>query len=253
MRIVVPALLLICLAFSAPALATQEEIDAVLEKLEPVFVKGNQAAIIKAAEKLFATLPEQNRDGRQSCLGYVADAKFTQGDKKGAYAALDAMRELDDKSAVYITVRTSIRTRDGQADAAFEECRKDARALSDDTRRARVDRYCRETYARSRQVAPKTLWQAFDSNEVAAEDQYKGKLLALQGKIAAIATSPLGYPELTFAVDRTGISTVKCQFPKDARAEIGKLKRGQTVTVAGVCRGFVLKTQVTVDACWLLD
>lgn len=91
-------------------------------------------------------------------------------------------------------------------------------------------------------VTPTALWNAFDENEVAAEEAYKGKLVTIKGKISSITTSATGYPNVNFTVDRVGIHKVTCEFDKDARAQIGKLKKGQQVFISGTCQGMLIKS-----------
>mgnify|MGYP003623800144 FL=1 len=96
--------------------------------------------------------------------------------------------------------------------------------------------------AESTAITPSVLWQAFDDNEVAAEDTYKGKTLAVKGTIHAITTSPLGAPQVTFAVDKHAINRVVFEFAKDDRPQVGKLKKGQQVLLSGRCKGMTLKS-----------
>jgi tetratricopeptide (TPR) repeat protein len=91
-----------------------------------------------------------------------------------------------------------------------------------------------------RAISPAVLWKAFDDNEVAAEDAYKNKNVALRGKINSITTGITGNPEINFAVDQIGINTVVCEFDKEARPQIATLKKGQQVLLAGTCRGMTM-------------
>lgn len=96
--------------------------------------------------------------------------------------------------------------------------------------------------AESAAMTPAALWQAFDDNEVAAEDAYKGKTVAIQGNIHAITTSATGYPQVSFAVDKHGINRVVFEFSKDDKLQIAKLKKGQKILVTGRCRGMTMKS-----------
>lgn len=246
----------LCLIFlsasAAQALPIAPEAKAVMDKLEPVYTKGNDKATLKAAEKILSTLGETDKAAKMACYMYISESRFSTGDTNGAYAALDIMRALDPQNPFYLLGRTTIKTRDGKGEEAFQECRKDARSLPEDVRKE-MDMLCRATYADSRRISAHKLWQAFNANEVAAETLYKGKLIAVEGKISRIATSPLGYPEVVFATDSTGIRTVVCQFGKDARDAVARLKKGQKVTIAGICKSFTLNTQVSVDSCWIME
>ena len=97
-------------------------------------------------------------------------------------------------------------------------------------------------------VTPAALWQAFDENEVAAEDTYKGKEVVVKGKIASITTNVTGNPQISFAVDQQGFHSVVFEFSKDAKPEIAKLKKRQEIMLAGTCRGMLIKNVVLLDS-----
>ena len=88
-------------------------------------------------------------------------------------------------------------------------------------------------------VTPASLWKAFNENEVAAEDTYKGKVVNIKGAIKSIMTNSAGNPQVSFTVGRNVVHEVQCEFSKDARGEIGKLKKAQNVSIIGVCQGLV--------------
>lgn len=244
-------LFLLCL--SAPSFAAQQyDGKKITQKLEPLFAQAKNDQVIKEAEKILPALEQDQRYEKALCYSYIADAWWWKGDKQKSFAALDKIGEVFPESDVYYIVQAELKTRDGKGEEAFAECRKEASTFAPDVRDD-INKQCRRIYANSRKTTPQNLWKAFSDNEVAAEDMHKGKLVAVEGKIARIGTSTLGYPEVTFNADSTGVHMVNCQFPKDARADIAKLKKGQKVTVAGICRAFSLGAVVTVDSCWILE
>lgn len=240
--------LLLCGAATPSYAQGNPAIDGVMAKLEPLFAKKKYDQIIKEAEKAVASLKDSQNQEKAACYTYIAEAWYAKGDKARAYAALE--RIADPESEIYVLVRASFKTRDGQVRAAFDECRAAATRM-DAQKRPLVEKKCRQIYAKMRLVSAKVLWDAFNTNAIAAEDAYKGKLVAVEGKISKIGTSPMGYPELTFAIDGFGLKSVRCQFSKEARPEIAKLKKGQSVTVGGLCKGFVMDSQVSMDSCEL--
>ena len=92
------------------------------------------------------------------------------------------------------------------------------------------------------------LWKEFEKNEVAAERKYKGKQVAIEGKIFSIETSFTGYPEIVFDVSY-GIQTVRCQFSKSHIDQIAEMSKGQKVIVIGTVESFVLGSVLSLDKC----
>lgn len=121
---------------------------------------------------------------------------------------------------------------------ALEKAAQNADAEDAATYRKSADKW----RADAKTITPLALWQAFDSNEVAAEDAYKNKPVTLKGKIDGITTSPTGYPQISFNADRYGVNRVVCEFDKAARQKIATLKKGQQITLTGKCQGMVMKS-----------
>ena len=97
-------------------------------------------------------------------------------------------------------------------------------------------------------ISPASIWKAFDENEVAAEDQYKGKQVTVKGKVESITTNALGKAQVKFGVDKYGLSGVLCEFEKANRSQAATLKKGQTVFITGQCSGMVIKNVVLRDS-----
>lgn len=79
------------------------------------------------------------------------------------------------------------------------------------------------------------LTKEYDSNEVAADGKYKGKLISVTGKISDIS-EVLG----TLTVDLEGhkesginLLSVKCNFNDSDKESVAKLKKGQNTTLIG--------------------
>lgn len=249
------AFLLIFLAFSllfgglALAAVSTPEQDKVMEALEPVFEKGNMGKLEKEAKGLLEQ--QTSTSGKIACLAYLLEVYKTKKDTAQVDATLDAMLALEPEGFGPRYMQLHIMAERGKADEYLPLCRKAARTIADEDGRKFADRRCRETAARSRTVSPGALFKAFEDNEVAAEDAYKGKLVAISGKPGKIGTCPSGAPEVSFYVDASRIAAVLCQFPHDARAEVGKLKKGKPVTIFGVCRGMSMDAIVRIEGCWI--
>ena len=95
-------------------------------------------------------------------------------------------------------------------------------------------------------VIPNVLWGAFDQNVITAEDTYTGKTVAIKGIIYSIKIKGLlrhdddeGYIEVWLnSGDRYGADYIICEFSKDSRGEISKLKKNQQVIINGICDGW---------------
>ena len=82
-------------------------------------------------------------------------------------------------------------------------------------------------------VSAVELYNQFDSNAVAAKDNYKGKTIQVTGTIGSIDESVWGTYYITLNADEYGFSSIQCFFPKDAASTLATLGSGQTVTVKG--------------------
>jgi hypothetical protein len=85
-------------------------------------------------------------------------------------------------------------------------------------------------------VSAAELVSAYEANEVAADNSYKGKMLAVSGKIETIGKDLVDTSYVTLASGkRYGITSVQCMFNREGG--LGNLSKGQTVTLMGRCDG----------------
>ena len=98
-------------------------------------------------------------------------------------------------------------------------------------------------------VSSRTLWKAYDANEVAADAKYKDKKIMIKGQVTDISKDVFGNPTITLPGDGSGMLNVICQMKDEAG--VAELSKGQTVAVVGVVKGFVISS-VTVDDCVLV-
>lgn len=97
-------------------------------------------------------------------------------------------------------------------------------------------------------VTPEALKKAYESNEVSAEQKYKGKTVIITGKIREIRTS-LGKPVIGLSND-TGayLDDVSCHFDDNSQdSRIAKLSKGQTITIKGTVGSNIVS--VSIDDC----
>lgn len=171
-----------------------------------------------------------------------ANIYWSKNDNKKALPEARKAVELNPKTeAGYIVLGEILRDSGKHEEGA--EAIEQAAANSDDAERKKgLQQFANDMRLEGSAVTPPALWKAFDENEVAAEDAYKGKVMAVKGKIESITASATGYPQVNFTVDRIGVHKVTCEFDKEARAQIGKLKKGQQVLIAGTCQGMIIKS-----------
>lgn len=87
------------------------------------------------------------------------------------------------------------------------------------------------------EVTANDLYAAFEDNEVKAEQTYSGKNIKITGTINEInSAETFSSANVLLNVDNTFVGCVQCCFnsSEDAKA-LANLKKGQSVTITGVC------------------
>ena len=98
-------------------------------------------------------------------------------------------------------------------------------------------------------VGAKTLTKEYDENELAADGKYKGKLLAVTGKITDIAET-LG--NVTVQMEgHNMVVTVMCSFDESQKGAVSRLKKGQTAIMTGTGDGSTGGLYVGLEKCRL--
>lgn len=93
----------------------------------------------------------------------------------------------------------------------------------------------------------KALTKEYDENELAADGKYKGKMLAVSGKVSNISetmgsiTAQLEGHQMT--------SSVMCTFEESEKANVMKLKKGQQATFIGKGDGSTGGLYVGLEKC----
>ncbi|MGE0869294.1 MAG: hypothetical protein AB7P03_12060 [Kofleriaceae bacterium] len=95
-------------------------------------------------------------------------------------------------------------------------------------------------------VAPSDLEAAYEANEVAANDQYKGKVLRLDGLVTEISTDLSDDPMVRFT-SRRPIGGVTCFFASTSAAAIARIRKGDRLAVRGRGDGYVMGRPVLRD------
>lgn len=96
-------------------------------------------------------------------------------------------------------------------------------------------------------IAAKDLTKAYDDNELAADQKYKGKSLAVSGKIENIAET---FGNITVSLQgHNMVLTVMCSFEDSEKSNVTALKKGQQTTLVGVGEGMTAGLYVGMQKC----
>lgn len=96
-----------------------------------------------------------------------------------------------------------------------------------------------------KEVSASEIYKDYEKNEVKADNTYKGKKVAVTGKVGEISKDFLNRPFIEF---KTGyLKAVRCNFDKKYINKLADLKKGQSVTIIGTCDGLNLMSVVIKD------
>lgn len=107
-----------------------------------------------------------------------------------------------------------------------------------------------DPYADAIAITADELFAAYDTNEVAADNQYKGKELKVTGTIKDIGKDILDHTYITLDTGNL-ICSVQCYFENNQLDAVAELKKDQIITLVGKCNGqsmnVILKNSVIVS------
>jgi hypothetical protein len=87
-------------------------------------------------------------------------------------------------------------------------------------------------------VTATTLYHDYEGNEVAADEKYKGKTLAVSGTVDSIGKDISDTMYVTLSSGKQySITSVQCIFGDEHKSALARLSKGQKVTVKGRCDG----------------
>ncbi|MFC6098362.1 hypothetical protein ACFPVY_17070 [Flavobacterium qiangtangense] len=95
------------------------------------------------------------------------------------------------------------------------------------------------------EITAPDLYQAYEANEVSADEQYKGKKIAVTGTIGNIGKDVLDNPYVSLEVGY--LQSVNCYFSDENNKIISQLGKREKVTIIGKCKGFTLQNVVIQD------
>jgi 6-phosphogluconate dehydrogenase (decarboxylating) len=99
-------------------------------------------------------------------------------------------------------------------------------------------------------ITANQLVDAYEANEVSADNQYKDKTVYVSGKVGDIAKDVLDNIYIILKTGDMEVNNVQCYFD-DADAA-AKLTKGSKITLKGTCKGKVI-LNVVVEDCELVQ
>lgn len=98
-------------------------------------------------------------------------------------------------------------------------------------------------------VTSNELFAAYEANEIAADEKYKGKKLLVTGTVASIDKDAFGGLNLQLATPNMFSSTM-CRMERSEKAKHMELRKGETVKLLCTGRGMILGSP-SLDDCVL--
>ena len=86
-------------------------------------------------------------------------------------------------------------------------------------------------------VTAPEMYRDYDANEVSADEKYKGKVIAISGKVVAIRQNSFNDDEIQVHLKGGDYSSVDCKFSAKHKAEAAALKKGDKVKIKGLGAG----------------
>jgi hypothetical protein len=96
-------------------------------------------------------------------------------------------------------------------------------------------------------ISSKDLTKTFEENELAANEKYNDKILAVSGKVENIAET-MG--NITVSLQgHNAVLSVMCNFEESEKPSVTKVKKGQQVTLIGKGDGMTMGLYVGLQGC----
>ena len=241
--IVFGALMGTCMMCGAISSGTKKGDKSTVASADPSAQANQQRAMQKAAEDAKAareknavdTFPQKKTDIAAALkrAGAAADtAKWELASKElssaeNDLASFEGTSVAADKECVDLKSRASALHKRIAPQA--EKIAKAAAAASAE----------KELQATAVTVSSMQLWSDYQANEVAADNQYKGKKVLVSGTVASIDKGPFGGLLLRLATGNEFMPTT-CEMERSEQSELAQLSKGERVRVLCVCRGMVL-------------
>lgn len=100
-------------------------------------------------------------------------------------------------------------------------------------------------------VTATALYNAYKNNEVAANQQYKNKLIEITGVVESIGEDLINEPYISFRIQQYQITSIQCMFAKKNADQLTPISKGQSIKLQGTVSDS-LAGQVIVRDCQVL-
>jgi hypothetical protein len=115
---------------------------------------------------------------------------------------------------------------------------------------AEVARQAERKAAKASAISAVDLVTHYDANEVAADQAYKGKDVAVNGTVDKIGKDMTGTMYVTLKGPDTSFRNVQCFFEFRDKGALASLSPGQRLTLRGRCKGLMMN--VLLEKCEIL-
>lgn len=88
-------------------------------------------------------------------------------------------------------------------------------------------------------ISANQLSSAYNANELAADDKYKDKVLAVSGTVDSIGKDITDTPYVTLQANGDLLG-IQCMFDNQYKEQLSKLHKGQQIQIHGTCKGKTL-------------
>lgn len=86
-------------------------------------------------------------------------------------------------------------------------------------------------------ISAEKLNDAFQENEVAANQRYKGQIIEVSGKVNSVESGFWGGVTVKIDADEYGVYQINCSMNRDQESKVASLKSGQKIVIRGKCTG----------------
>jgi len=97
-------------------------------------------------------------------------------------------------------------------------------------------------------ITAEQLFSAYQANEVAADQEYKGKNISITGKVKTVGKDLLKTPYVSLETSNMFLG-VQCMFSEKDTAKLAGLSKGDLVTISGTVKGSTIN--IIVEDCKL--
>lgn len=123
---------------------------------------------------------------------------------------------------------------------------------SDETPSETIDDYTNEeSVIEYIEITASDIYAAYQENEIAADQKFKGKLVKITGIASTINSADvLTSANILLKTDNSLLGCVQCNFNSENAPDLANIQKGQAVTIIGTCNGLSFYN-VLISACVL--